>query len=599
MTHGGQPPTTDTAVPGAGPLHIDQRARFEILGAILLAMFLSALDQTIVGTALPRIVTDLKGNELYVWVVTIYLLTSTVTGPIYGKISDLVGRRPMIMLGVGLFLAGSVLSGLSQEMWQLIAARGFQGLGAGAIFPISLAVIGDLFTPRERGKYQGLFGAVFGISALIGPFLGGFLTDNWSWHWVFFVNVPVGLVSLYIIWRLLPPIKHPDAAKSIDYLGSAVFAVAIVPILIGLTNKQTADWTDPWVGGLIGIGLVFTAIFVWVESRAKEPIVPLGLFKNRTFTASTITVFLAAFGFFGAIIFVPRWFQAVYGSSATESGYQMFPLLVGLLGSSIISGFLISKTGKYKVLVVGAMAVMSIGLYLMTNLRAETDFWTIALWMFIAGVGLGPTMAAFTIVVQNAVPFNMLGVATSDLTFFRQVGGTVGLAIAGTLFGNALTTEIPGQLRAAGVPDQLVARLGSGQVNNGEITAVGDLGRTILQATPEQFRPIVEPFIPNIVGGFHEAFSVAIGSTLWLGVGAAVIGGIVVLLFLPELPLRRHFGAGEALAVEGLEAGGGFAGSEPEEGREAVELPEAVLTSDERRERERQERERRIRFGER
>jgi EmrB/QacA subfamily drug resistance transporter len=525
-----------------GPIQIDQRARFEILGAILLAMFLSALDQTIVGTALPRIVTDLKGNELYVWVVTIYLLTSTVTGPIYGKISDLYGRRPMMMLGVGLFLAGSVLSGISQEMWQLIAARGFQGLGAGAIFPISLAVIGDLFTPRERGKYQGLFGAVFGISALIGPFLGGFLTDNLSWHWVFFVNVPIGLISLYIIWRLLPPIKHPESAGSIDYLGSAVFAAAIVPILIGLTNKQFGDWADPEVGGLILIGLAFSALFVWVESRAAEPIVPLGLFRNRTFTASVITVFLAAFGFFGAIIFVPRWFQAVYGSSATESGYQMFPLLIGLLGSSIASGYLISRTGKYKVLVVGAMAVMSIGLFLMTNLRAETDFWTIAGWMFIAGVGLGPTMAAFTIVVQNAVPMSMLGVATSDLTFFRQVGGTVGLAIAGTLFGNALTSEIPTQLTAAGVPAQIVSQLGSGQINNGQITAVGDLGATILQATPEQFRPLIEPLIPNIVAGFHEAFSLAIGSTLWLGVGAAVIGGLCVLFFLPELPLRHHFG---------------------------------------------------------
>ncbi len=537
-----------------GPIQLDPRARFEILGAILLALFLSALDQTIVGTALPRIVSDLHGNDLYVWVVTVYLLTSTVTGPIYGKISDLVGRRPMMMLGIGLFLAGSVLSGISQEMWQLIAARGFQGLGAGAIFPISLAVIGDLFTPRERGKYQGLFGAVFGISALIGPFLGGFLTDNLSWHWVFFVNLPVGLVALYIIWRLLPPIRHPEAAGNIDYLGSGVFAAAIVPILIGLTNKQSADWTDPFVGGLILVGVAFTALFVWVESRAAEPIVPLGLFKNRTFTASVVAVFLAAFGFFGAIIFVPRWFQVVYGSSATESGYQMFPLLVGLLGSSIASGFFISKTGKYKWLVVGAMAVMSVGLLLMTNLRAETSLPTIWLWMIIAGVGLGPTMAAFTIVVQNAVPFSQLGVATSDLTFFRQVGGTVGLAIAGTLFGNALTAEVPKQLAAAGVPQQLVTQFGSGQVNNSDISAVGNLGAQILSKTPDQFKPLVEPFIPNIVAGFHEAFSLAIGSALWLGVAAAGISVLVVLFGLPELPLRRHFGDAEGVVAESAAA---------------------------------------------
>ncbi len=599
MTNGAPRPTDAAIARDDGPLHIDPRARFEILGAIMLALFLSALDQTIVGTALPRIVTDLHGNDLYVWVVTVYLLTSTVTGPIYGKISDLFGRRPMMMLGISIFLAGSILSGLSQEMWQLVAARGFQGLGAGAIFPISLAVIGDLFTPRERGKYQGLFGAVFGISALIGPFLGGFLTDNLSWHWVFFVNVPVGAVALYIIWRLLPPIKHPEAARSIDYLGSAVFAAAIVPILIGLTNKQTGDWTDPFVGGLILLGLLFTAVFVWVESRAPEPIVPLGLFRNRTFTASIIAVFLAAFGFFGAIIFVPRWFQVVYGSSATESGYQMFPLLIGLLGSSIASGYLISRTGRYKWLVVVALAVMSVGLLLMTNLRAETDFWVLALWMFISGVGLGPTMAAFTIVVQNAVPFQQLGVATSDLTFFRQVGGTVGLAFAGTLFGNALTAEVPKQLTAAGVPQQLVAQLGSGRVSNSDIGSVGNLGAQILANTPPQFKPVVEPLIPNIVAGFHEAFSLAIGSALWLGVGAAIISVVVVFFGLPELPLRRHFGAAAVAEGEALEEGGGFEGAEDASRGPAAGSPVALAEQRSGERDERDERERRIRFGER
>src|SRR5437773_4883517 len=305
------------------PVHVDPRARTEILIAILLAMFLSALDQSIVGTALPTIVTQLHGNDYYTWVVTIYLLTATISGPIYGKLSDLFGRRPMVMIGVSLFLIGSALSGLSQEAWQLIAARGLQGLGAGAIFPIALAVIVDLFTPAERGKYQGLFGAVFGISALIGPALGGFLTDNVGWHWIFFVNLPIGAVALVIIWRLLPPIKHPERARSIDYLGSVVFTAALVPILIGLTNKQTMDWTNPAVGGLILLGLALSAVFLWIESRASEPILPLSLFRNRSISVSLIAVFLAGFGFFGAIIFVPRWFQVVLGSSATESGYQI------------------------------------------------------------------------------------------------------------------------------------------------------------------------------------------------------------------------------------------------------------------------------------
>ena len=533
---------TANAEPMDPPVRVDARARTEILIAILLAMFLSALDQTIVGTALPRIVTDLHGNDLYTWVVTIYLLTATVSGPIYGKLSDLFGRRPMVMIGVSIFLVGSALSGLSQEMWQLVAARGLQGLGAGAIFPIALAVIGDLFTPAERGKYQGLFGAVFGISALIGPALGGFLTDNVGWHWIFFVNLPIGAVALVIIWRLLPPIKHPERARSIDYLGSAVFTAAIVPILIGLTNKQTLDWGNPEVSGLILVGLAFTALFVWVESRAAEPIVPLNLFRNRSISVSLIAVFLASFGFFAAIIFIPRWFQVVAGSSATESGYEVLPLLAGLIVSSVISGQVISRTGRYRWLIVVAMALLAIGLLLMTQIRGDTSLPQMWLWMVIAGMGIGPSLAAFTIVVQNAAPFAQLGAATSALTFFRQVGGTVGLAIGGTLFGSALVTELPKQLAASGVPAEITNRFASSAAATSDLGAVGDLGARILSSVPAQLRPVIEPYIPNIVTGFDNAFSIAIGSALWIGVAAAIVATLTTLFFLPELPLRTHHG---------------------------------------------------------
>jgi len=536
------------------PVRIDPRARTEILIAVLLAVFLSALDQTIVGTALPRIVDDLKGNEFYTWVVTIYLLTATISGPIYGKLSDLFGRRPMVMFGVSLFLIGSALSGISQEMWQLVAARGLQGLGAGAIFPIALAVIGDLFTPAERGKYQGLFGAVFGISALIGPALGGFLTDNFSWHWVFFVNLPIGAVALVIIWRLLPPIKHPERARSIDYLGSVVFAAALVPILIGLTNKRTLEWDDPWVGGLILVGMAFSALFVWVESRASEPILPLSLFRNRSISVSLIAVFLASFGFFGAIIFIPLWFQTVLGSSATQSGYQILPLLAGLIISSIVSGQVISRTGRYRWLIVVAMALVAAGLALMTQLRGDTSLSEMWLWMVVAGMGIGPSLAAFTIVVQNAAPFAQLGAATGALTFFRQVGGTVGLAIGGTLFATALTSELPPELAAAGVPQEIATRFASSAAGS-DFSSVGDLGAQILASVPEQFRPAVEPFVPNIVNGFHNAFSIAIGGALWIGVVAAVGATVATLFFLPELPLRKHHGPerAESAGAEGAE----------------------------------------------
>jgi len=536
---------TATATP-----HISARQRTEIMVAILLAMFLSALDQTIVGTALPRIVSQLNGNQLYTWVVTIYLLTATVSGPIYGKLSDLFGRRPMILFGIGLFLIGSALSGLSQEMWQLVAARGVQGLGAGAIFPIALAVIGDLFQPSERAKYQGLFGAVFGVAALIGPALGGFLTDQVSWHWVFFVNIPLGLVAMVIIGRLLPAVKHPERVRSIDYLGAAVFAGAIIPILIGLTNKLGHEWTDPVVGGLILFGFGMLAVFVWVESRAVEPLVPLGLFRNRTFAVSMTAVFLAAFGFFGSIIWLPRWFQVVAGSSATESGYQALPLLAGLIVSSVVSGQLISRTGRYKWLITAALAIMSVGLFLMTHLQADTPLPQLWLWMVITGIGIGPTLAAFTVVVQNASPVAQLGAATSALTFFRQVGGSVGLAIAGTTLGSALAEKLPGSLVAAGVPPEVVDRFGSSGISTNDLSGVGDIGAQILANVPEAVRPLVEPLIPAIVSGFHQAFSLAIGSSLWVGFAAALIAALVAGVLLPELPLRDFRAARQSVPAD-------------------------------------------------
>ena len=532
-------------------LGLSHRAKLEILGAVLLALFLGALDQTIVGTALPRIVTDLGGNELYNWVVTIYLLTSTITVPFYGKLSDLYGRKPMMMIGVGIFLLGSALSGLAQDMTQLIAFRGIQGIGAGALFPISLAVIGDLFTPQERGKYQGLFGAVFGLSSLVGPALGGFITDNFGWHWIFYVNIPIGIVSLVVLARLLPTVKRPDASRNLDYAGAAVFTVAISSLLIGLSNKAFTDpgtgrlheWTDPMVGGLILAGLALSVVFLVIESRAKEPIVPLDLWRIRTYSASILSTLLISFGFFGAIIFLPRWFQFVAGSSATESGYQTLPLLGGLIVSSILGGLIVSRTGRYKIVILSGLALMAVGIWLMTNLHADTELPVLWAWMFITGLGIGPTLSVFTIVVQNAVPFRQLGVATSNLTFFRQIGGSIGLAITGTVFGTTLTTEIPKQMAAGGVPQQLVDQFANADTSAfDDLVGVGqDLGAQILTNVPEQFRPLVEPFIDAIVFAIHEGFTVAVTQALWVGV-ITTIGAFVIALAIKEIPLRAHHG---------------------------------------------------------
>ena len=516
------------------PIELPHRTRIEILIAVLLGILLAALDQTIVGTALPRIVTDLKGNDVYIWAFTSYLLTATVSGPIYGKLSDLFGRRSIFMIGVAIFLAGSVACAISGEMWQFIAFRGIQGLGAGALFPISLAIIGDIFAPSERGKYQGFFGAVFGISFLIGPAIGGILTDTVGWNWIFLVNLPLGLLVLVVIWRTLPTRIATDVERSIDYLGAAVFVAALVPFLIGLTNKQFGEWTDPEVGGLIALGLGLAAVFVWVESRAKEPILPLALFRIRAFSASVFAMFFAMMGFFTAVVFLPRWYQFVQETSATESGYQILPLMGGLIVSAIISGQLVARTGRYKELILASLLTLAVGLFLLTNLRSDTPGPLVWLWMGVAGLGIGPAFAVFTLAVQNNVAPRELGAATSGLTLFQQVGGTVGLALTGTIFGSKLLEEIPRQIVAAGVPQEVAtgfAAGGSSTLNT--LSGVGDLGSRILASMPVELRAQMEPFIPGIVQGIQQAFSIATAATFAVGIVTALLAAGLVLFGLP------------------------------------------------------------------
>jgi EmrB/QacA subfamily drug resistance transporter len=520
-------------------LGLSRRAKFEILGAIMLGLFLGALDQTIVGPVLPHIVTELKGADFYTWVVTAYLLTSTVTVPIYGKLSDLYGRKRLLMGGIVLFLLGSALSGLSQEMWQLIVFRGIQGLGAGALFPISLAVIGDLFTPAERGKYQGLFGAVFGVSFLLGPFIGGYLTDNFSWHWIFYVNLPIGLIALVVIERLLPNVKGHFAQVRIDWAGVTTLILGLVPILIGFTVAETDGFGNASVWAWLVAGLVFLGLFVFVERRAIEPIVPLHLFRNRTFSASLVSTFFINFGFGAAIIFLPLYFQVVEGNSATESGYRLLPFLAGLIGASILSGQLVARTGRYKMMLLAGLAAVAVGLALMTQIRADTSDTTLAIWMFIAGLGIGPTLAVFTIVVQNAVAFHELGTATSDLTLFRQIGSTIGISLAFTFFRINLTWDLlREQFAAAGIPGALLPATAPAGFDPGQLTSVGGGGDALafLNQVPAQLQPL-------FVNGFHGAFTIAIGNSIWLGVVTAVVAGLAALA-LHEIPLRRETSPG-------------------------------------------------------
>ena len=536
----------------------------QILFAIMLGLFLSALDQTIVGTALPRIVGDLNGtNELYTWVITSYLLAATITGVFYGKLSDIWGRRLMLLIGITIFLVGSALSGLSWSMESLIVFRGIQGIGAGAIFPISLAVIGDLFTPRERGRYQGLFGAVFGIASIIGPLLGGWLTDSLSWHWIFYVNLPIGAVALFIIYRFLPSVHGERPTRNLDYAGAIVFAVGVIFLLLGLTNKQTAPWDAFEVGGYLIIAAVLTPIFLFIESRAAEPIVPLDLFRNRSYAVTILATFLAAIGFFGAIIFLPRWFQFVKGVSPTESGLQTIALLAGVILSSILAGYLVSRSGRYKWIVTGALSVMAIGILLLTGLTAKTELPVLWAWMFIAGLGIGPTLSVFTIVIQSVVPFERLGVATGNLTFFRQIGGSVGLAIVGTLFAESFASRLGPSLAASGVPAAQIGAVGQLASSGTDITQVGGQG---LAAELAQV-PALQGYVDQIVTGIHQAFSLAVADTFWFGLGTTVVALVVVAVGLKEVQLRGRADQPEAATADGSARAGA-----PESGRPA-EVP--------------------------
>jgi EmrB/QacA subfamily drug resistance transporter len=558
-------------------LGLSHRQKMEILFAVMLGLFLGALDQTIVGPALPTIATDLKGNDLYVWAITIYLLTSTISVPFWGKLSDIYGRKPIFMIGIGIFLVGSALSGLSQSMGMLIVFRGIQGIGAGALFPVALAIIGDMFTPQERGKYQGLFGAVFGLAFIIGPLVGGFLTEQVSWHWIFYVNIPIGIVSLVVIQRLLPNVRTARATKNFDILGGAIFTVAITFLLIGLTNKQFGEWADPTVGGFILAGLVGIVLFIAAEARAKEPIIPLDLFRNRTYASSMVSTFFASFAFFGAIIFLPRWFQFVHGFSPTNSGFAVLPMMAGLIISSVVSGLIVSRTGRYKWLLVGAIVLMGVATALMTNLTAETPLPIVWFWMFLAGLGVGPTFSVFTIVVQNAVPFSVLGVATSNLTFFRQIGGSVALAIVGTIFGSSFLEQIGPQMSIAGVSPEVVAGFGqattSGALDFNNLTGVGDLGAAILAAVPAAIQPAITPFITQIVAGIHQAFSLAVAQTFWIGVGAAIIAAIAAA-FMTEHALRTETNPAAVPATEPAASGAGRPAAAPDGTAAAVPTSE-------------------------
>ncbi|MEU3828805.1 DHA2 family efflux MFS transporter permease subunit [Streptomyces sp. SID486] len=422
------------------------------IGALLLGLLLAALDQTIVATALPTIVSDLGGLEHLSWVVTAYLLASTAATPLWGKLGDQYGRKRLFQAAIVIFLIGSALCGMAQDMPQLIGFRALQGLGGGGLIVLSMAIVGDLVPPRERGRYQGLFGAVFGATSVLGPLLGGLFTEQLSWRWVFYVNLPLGVIALVVIAAALR-IPRRTAPHVIDYLGTfLIAAVATCLVLVASLGGTTWAWDSAQIIGLAVLGVALAAAFVAVERRAAEPVLPLKLFRIRTFTLAALISFIIGFAMFGAMTYLPTFLQVVHGISPTLSGVHMLPMVAGLLLSSTVSGQIVSRTGRWKVFPVAGTAVTTVGLLLLHRLDESSSTAEMSVYFFVFGLGLGLVMQVLVLIVQNAVSYEDLGVATSGATFFRSIGASFGVAVFGSLFAGRLGDKLADAFRGVRLP---------------------------------------------------------------------------------------------------------------------------------------------------
>jgi EmrB/QacA subfamily drug resistance transporter len=431
------------------PNYLSHKQILVVLGGLMAGMFLAALDQSIVGTALPQIVSEFNSLDKLSWVVTAYLLTSTASTPLWGKISDLYGRRPLFQAAILTFLGGSVLSALAQNIEQLIAFRAVQGLGAGGLMSLAFATIGDVIPPRERGKYMGYFGAVFGLSSVAGPLLGGLLTDGPGWRWIFWINLPIGVVALAIVSAVLK-LPHVKRSHQIDYLGAALVTAAVTALLLAVSwSGPENGWGDGTTLALLIGAVVISIAFVLVELRVSEPIIPMDLFKGRIFAGNSAYAFLLGFAMFGALIFLPLYLQAVKEMSPTRSGLALLPMIIGIFSASVPSGQAMSKTGRYKMYPIVSAILVGGAMLLLSTIAIDTPYWQLAIYMFVMGTGLGLSMQIIVTAAQNSVPRKHMGTATSTMTFFRSMGGAVGTAVYGAVLTSRLKVHLEDVVPAA------------------------------------------------------------------------------------------------------------------------------------------------------